>query len=112
MTIDTLRIDHPTGYLYISVDRFFPCPVRKASKLFQLACLYCSKEHLDDFRETLRLQAKRLEEKECELKDRLVLAPSHSEEYKDATIQINRVKRERAQLERNIRELDIRRGMK
>ena len=112
MTIDILRIDHPTGYLHISIDRFFPCPVRKASKIFRLACLYCSDEHLEDLRETLQLQAKRLEEKEGELKDRLVLAPSRSEEHKDATIQINRIKRERAQLERNIRELDIRRGMK
>lgn len=112
MTIDILRIDHPTGYLHFNVDRFFPCPVEKARKIFRLACLYCSDEHLDDFRETLQLRVKRTEEKERELKDRLVLAPSHSEEYKDATIQINRVKRERAQLERNIRELDIRRGMK
>ena len=112
MTIDILRIDHPTGYLHISADRFFPCPVKKASKLFRLACLYCSDEHLEDFRETLQLKAKHLEEKERELKDRLVLAPSHSEEYKDATIQLNRIKRERAQLERNLKELDIRRGMK
>jgi hypothetical protein len=38
------------------------------------------------------------------------MAPSRSEEYKDATIQINRTKRERAQLERNISDFIMRRS--
>ena len=107
MTIDILRIDHPTGYLHINVGGFFPCTVRKANKVFRLACRFCSNELLDDFRETLQQQAKRLEIKEAELEDRRVLAPSRSEEWKDALIQIKRTKRERAQLERNIVDLDI-----
>ena len=112
MIIETFRIDHPTGYLHLYVEQFFPCPVKKANKVFRLACCYCSDEHLEDLLETLRDRAKRLEAKETELEDRRVLAPSRSEEYKDATIQINRAKRERAQLERNIRDFITRRAMK
>ncbi len=110
MIIEILRIDHPTGYLHINVEWFFPCPVKKANKVFRLACCYCSDEHQEDFLETLQERANRLKAKEAELEDRRVMAPSRSEEYKDATIQINRTKRERAQLERNISDFIMRRS--
>ena len=107
MIIETFRIEHPTGYLHINVDGFFPCTVRKENKVFRLACRYCSDAHLDDLRETLQEKDKRLLAKEAELEDRRVLAPSRSEEWRDALIQIKRTKRERALLERNIIDLDI-----
>ncbi len=107
MTIETLRIEYPTGYLYINVESFFPCTVQKANKVLRLALRYCSDEHLDDLHETLKLKGKRLLTKEKELEERRLQAPIRSTERKDVSIQIKRIKRERAMLERNAIDLDI-----
>lgn len=37
------KINHPTGYVEVTLDGFFPCPVRQGRKLFKMARKYCSR---------------------------------------------------------------------
>lgn len=37
-----LKINYPTGYIELNLDRFFPCTVKTARKVFKLICTYCS----------------------------------------------------------------------
>lgn len=44
---DIFRIDHPTGYISLHTDAYFPCPVKQAQKLFRFMRKYCSQEQKD-----------------------------------------------------------------
>lgn len=47
------RIEHPTGYVEVTLDGFFPCPVRQGRKLFKMARKYCSRAEMGDLYEEL-----------------------------------------------------------
>lgn len=38
-----LRIDFPTGYMNLNMEKFFPCPLNQAKKVFSLIHKYSSK---------------------------------------------------------------------
>lgn len=42
--MEQLRIDHASGYLALNVAAFFPCPIKKAHKVFPLINRWCSQE--------------------------------------------------------------------
>lgn len=42
------RIEHPTGYIEVTLDGFFPCPVKNGRKLFKMARKYCSQAEMCD----------------------------------------------------------------
>lgn len=52
----SFRIVHPTGYVQIETDSFFPCTVEKSKKLFRMVRQYCSQKQQD---ELLKLMLKR-----------------------------------------------------
>lgn len=53
------RIEHQTGYIEVTLDGFFPCPVQQGRKLFKMARRYCQKhERLDLYGELCALQDK------------------------------------------------------
>lgn len=37
-----LKINYPTGYIELNLERFFPCPQSKAKKVFRLIHRYCT----------------------------------------------------------------------
>lgn len=47
------RIEHPTGYIEVTLDGFFPCPVQQGRKLFKMARKYCSQAEMCDLYEEL-----------------------------------------------------------
>lgn len=50
------RIEHPTGYVGVTLDGFFPCPVQQGRKLFRMAQRYCERhEQLDLYEELCAL---------------------------------------------------------
>lgn len=53
------RIEHPTGYVEVTLDGFFPCPIQQGRKLFKMARRYCQKhERLDLYEELCALRDK------------------------------------------------------
>lgn len=42
--MEHLRIEHDSGYLDLYVDAFFPCPLKKATKVFRLINRWCPQE--------------------------------------------------------------------
>lgn len=47
------RIEHPTGYIEVTLDGFFPCPVQQGRKLFKMARKYCTHAEMGDLYEEL-----------------------------------------------------------
>ena len=42
--MEHLKINHPSGYIDLYVDAFFPCPLQKARKIFRLINQWCPRE--------------------------------------------------------------------
>ena len=54
--MEKLRIewdDHSHGYMELIVDKFFPCTVDKATKVFRLMAKWCSDETIAELKEHL-----------------------------------------------------------
>lgn len=49
----TFRIDHPTGFIELYTDKFFPCEQSKARKIFRLVKKYCDYEQRKDLLQLL-----------------------------------------------------------
>lgn len=55
----TLHIGYPTGYMDIRLEKFFPCTMDKARKLFRLVRQYCPPEEKEKLmRYLLKLEKK------------------------------------------------------
>lgn len=51
------RIEHPTGFIEVKIDGFFPCPVKNGRKIFKMARKFCTEdEFLELFAALIALQ--------------------------------------------------------
>lgn len=55
--MEQLRIDHGSGYLALNVAAFFPCPIKKAHKVFPLINRWCSQEDRQELMAYLQKRA-------------------------------------------------------
>ncbi len=103
--IDVFRVDHPTGYIEVKVDSFFPCTNAKAKKLFRLVRNNCSKAQQDELLAALVRKAKSCLEEAMSLEGSLDELPRDPQEYRERLRKFKALTRQHTQLTRNIRDL-------
>lgn len=96
-----LKINYPTGYIELNLERFFPCPQAKAKKVFRLIHRYCS--HADKTR-LLEFMTRRVAYYDSREANSMKKAASveHAYEYKYHIAQAKEADRQREMLQRNI----------
>ncbi|MCM1232371.1 MAG: hypothetical protein NC489_19795 [Ruminococcus flavefaciens] len=104
-SIDVFRVDHPTGYIEVNIDTFFPCTVAKGKKLFKLIRANCSKRQQDELLLALVRKAKSCAEEAMKLEGSLDEVPCDPAEYKRRLRQFKALTRQHSQLARNIQDL-------
>ena len=55
---ECFRITHPTGYLELNTEKFFPCTVEKGKKVFKLVREHCSEAQKQELLALLLRKAK------------------------------------------------------
>lgn len=103
--IGTFRVDHPSGYIEISVDTFFPCTNTKAKKLFRLVRANCSEAQQDELLAALVRKAKSCLEEVMSMEGSLDELPRDPQEYRERLRRFKALTRQHTQLTRNIRDL-------
>ena len=103
--IGTFRVDHPSGYIEVSVDTFFPCTNTKAKKLFRLVRAYCSETQKEELLVALVRKAKSCLAKAMSLEGSLDELPRDPKEYQERLRRFKALTRQHTQLTRNIRDL-------
>ena len=106
---ESFQIDHRTGYIRINMDTFFPCSVKKAQKLFRLVCMYCNQEQQDWLMDALQKRGERMKAAEERLKQKVESETEGSETWRDDCASLRRLRSSREQLQRNIRDFELRR---
>ncbi|MCD7752138.1 MAG: hypothetical protein LUI10_10440 [Lachnospiraceae bacterium] len=105
----TLHIVYPTGHMDIRVDRFFPCTVDRAKKVFKLICQYCSQEDKDKLLRFLTDKEKRYKSQAQALWSRIESC-TDTAERKHLTAQYKEAVRLKDRLNRNIQIFEYREG--
>ena len=54
--METLFIQHESGYMELYVEKFFPCKINVARKIFPMICRYCSEEVTNELKADLQKQ--------------------------------------------------------
>lgn len=103
--IETFRVDHPTGYIEVNVDAFFPCTNIKAKKLFRLVRDNCSEAQQEELLAALVRKAKSVMEEAMSLEGSLDEVPCDPKEYQNRLQRFKSLTRQHTQLTRNIRDL-------
>lgn len=57
--METLFIQHESGYMELYVEKFFPCKINVARKIFPMICRYCSEEVKNELKADLQEQLER-----------------------------------------------------
>ncbi len=102
---ETFRITHPTGYLELNTENFFPCTVEKGKRVFRLVREHCSEEQKKELLAILLRKAKSYADKALELDRRLDDATLNEKDYADSFSQLKNVKRQHERITRNIEQL-------
>lgn len=103
--ISTFRVNHPSGYVEVNVDTFFPCTTTKAKKLFRLVRAYCSEAQQDELLAALVRKAKSCLEEAMSMEGSLDELPCDPKEYQERLRRFKALTRQHTQLTRNIRDL-------
>lgn len=96
-----LKINYPTGYIELNLERFFPCPQSKAKKVFRLIHRYCTQT---DKTRLLEFMTRRVAYYDSREANSMKKAASdvHAYEYKYHIAQAKAAARQREMLQRNI----------
>lgn len=106
----SFRIVHPTGYVQIETDSFFPCTVEKSKKLFRMVRQYCSQKQQDELLKLMLKRAVQLSNEALRLDNCLSTLDPRSEEYASASHALQQVKRDHTRITRNIEDFVGRRS--
>lgn len=107
---DSFRIDHPTGYVQIETDSFFPCTVKRSKKLFRMVRLYCSPEQQEELLKLMLKKSVALSSEALRLDNILNTLDIGTKAYKETLQAMLRVKRQHSQLTRNVKDFTSRRS--
>ena len=102
--ISTLVIKYPTGYMELKMDRFFPCTVNKANKLFSLFSKYASKE---DKNRLITYLKELVQEYELQIEENIAKANKYPFTSKEAKRYITKFKKAQTLKRRAIRNIEI-----
>lgn len=106
----SFRFDHPTGYIQIETESYFPCTVEKARKLFRLVRQHCSQKQQEELLKLMLKRSVQLSSEALRIDNQMSTMDPRSSEYNDALRSLQRVKRDHAQITRNIRDFIGRRA--
>lgn len=96
-----LKINYPTGYIELNLERFFPCPQVKAKKVFRLIHCYCTQADKTRLLEFMTRRVTYFENRENECMKNAASA-DRAYEYKYYMAQAKEAVRQREMLQRNI----------
>lgn len=96
-----LKINYPTGYIELNMERFFPCPQVKAKKAFRLIHRYCTQSDKARLLDFMTRRVTYFEDRETECMKNAASA-DHAYEYKYHITQAKEAARQREMLQRNI----------
>lgn len=97
-----LKITYPTGYMELNLDKFFPCTLDKARKVFSLIHRYSSESDKDRLQAFLKEMEKEFETQMVEYAEKAMSYPSKSKEYSMYMSKFKEVRRFRQRIIRNI----------
>lgn len=103
--IETFRVDHPSGYIAVNMETFFPCTNTKAKKLFRLVRAYCSEDQQEELLAALVRKAKSCMEEAMRMEGSLDDLARDPQEYQERLRRFKALTRQHTQLTRNIRDL-------
>ena len=102
--INTLIVKYPTGYMELKMDRFFPCTVNKANKLFGLFSKYASKE---DKNRLITYLKELVQEYDLQIEENVDKAKLYPFTSKEAKYYIAKFKKAKTLKRRAIRNIEI-----
>lgn len=96
------KIVHPTGWIELNIENFFPCTLTKARKIFSLINRYSSIEAKKELLLFLQEKESKYAASMTEYAAKVTLYPSKSKEVRFYAARFKEVKRLRQRMERNI----------
>jgi len=99
---ECFRITHPTGYLELNTEKFFPCTVEKGKKVFKLVREHCSEAQKQELLALLLRKAKFYADTALRLDSRLDDPALPEKEYADTFSQLKNARRQHERITRNI----------
>ncbi len=96
-----LKINYPTGYIELNLERFFPCPQSKAKKVFRLIHRYCTQTDKTRLLEFMTRRVAYYDSREANSMKRAT-SVERAYEYKYHIAQAKEAARQREMLQRNI----------
>jgi hypothetical protein len=102
---ETFRITHPTGYLELNTENFFPCTVEKGRRVFRLVRENCTEEQKRELLALLLRKAKAYADTALELDKRLDDMSLGEKEYAVVFSQLKNMQKQHERITRNIEQL-------
>ena len=96
-----LKINYPTGYIELNLERFFPCPQSKAKKVFRLIHRYCTQTDKTRLLEFMTRRVAYYDSREANSMKKAA-SDEHACEYKYHIALAKAAARQREMLQRNI----------
>lgn len=96
-----LKINYPTGYIELNLERFFPCPQSKAKKVFRLIHRYCTQTDKTRLLEFMTRRVAYYDSREANSMKKAA-SDEHAYGYKYHIAQAKTAARQREMLQRNI----------
>lgn len=98
------RIDHPSGFVEVQIDGFFPCPTSQGKKLFKMARKFCTAQEQQELYNELQALADRIPERIRETGRELGDPKLDSHDFEVVLSKLRLLRRDRAGLALNIRD--------
>lgn len=98
------RIDHPSGFVEVQIDDFFPCAIPQGKKLFKMARKFCTAQEQQELYNELLALADRLPDKIRETAKELGDPRLDSHDFEVTVTKLRLLRGDRARLALNIRD--------
>lgn len=98
------RIDHPSGFVEVQIDGFFPCAIPQGKKLFKMARKFCTVQEQQELYNELRALADRLPDKIREAGRELGDPKLDGHDFEVVLTKLRLLRNDRTKLALNIRD--------
>lgn len=105
--VESFQVDHPSGYVRINPDTFFPCTMEKARKLFRLVHRYCSRSQQEELLTIMLGRAHSLVIRAIQLDTRLGELDPLSEDFQNILKDLKHTRADHSRMRRIIRAYTI-----
>lgn len=104
------QVNHPSGYVRIRPEFFFPCTIARGRKFFRLVRRYCSQAQQEELLTLMLARADSLAKQAIRLDTQLdALSPDRAE-YEDTLLALKHTKTDHSRMVRLIREFTTKGG--